>query len=147
HGLSKADRGQIWGFTTSVDEPMRDPGGQFAAQMDGLLGQLERWVLGRLGDERQVRAREMMHGLPEQLRALAPKLRELTDVLFEENVLRDTPALRGAYFTSGTQEGHPIDRVMHRVAEAFGIRGQGPLSAQTVEQKSYFLHDVFTEVV
>src|SRR5690606_39025510 len=61
--------------------------------------------------------------------------------------LRDTPALRGAYFTSGTQEGHPIDRVMHRMAEAFGIRGQGPLSAQTVEQKSYFLHDVFTEVV
>jgi type VI secretion system protein ImpL len=145
--LSKAERGQIWGFTAPVTEPMTDPGAYFGARMDELLRQVERWALGRLGDERQIRAREMIYGLPEQLKVLMPKLRELTDHLFEENVFKDTPALRGAYFTSGTQEGRPIDRVMHRMAEAFGMRGQLPTAAPAVEQKSYFLHDVFTEVV
>ena len=28
------------------------------------------------------------------------------------NTYRDTPVLRGVYFTSGTQEGRPIDRVI-----------------------------------
>jgi len=30
--------------------------------------------------------------------------------------------MRGCYFTSGTQEGRPIDRIMNSMAEAFGIQ-------------------------
>src|SRR5205085_398437 len=55
------------------------------------------------------------------------------------------------YFTSGTQEGRPIDRVMSAMSEAFGIRGraqtQGGIQQPVVEQKSYFLRDVFANVV
>ena len=55
--------------------------------------------------------------------------------------------MRGVYFTSGTQEGRPIDRVMRRMAEAFGIRTEVPLPEATVDAKSYFLRDVFAKVI
>jgi type VI protein secretion system component VasK len=35
----------------------------------------------------------------------------LIDGLFSENVYQDAPIFRGAYFTSGTQEGRIIDRL------------------------------------
>ena len=53
----------------------------------------------------------------------------MVQTLFAENVYADTPVMRGVYFTSGTQEGSPIDRVMNAMADAFGIRRRCPPAA------------------
>src|SRR5581483_207384 len=60
---------------------------------------------------------------------------------FEERIL-----LRGAYFTSGTQEGTPVDRVMSAMAATFGLSPQR-LSAQSGRGRSYFLGRLLSEVV
>ncbi len=56
--------------------------------------------------------------------------------------------MRGVYFTSGTQEGQPIDRVMGAMAQAFGIQQElSQPSGPATEAKSYFLRELFSEVL
>ncbi|MCA9695826.1 MAG: hypothetical protein KC636_39985, partial [Myxococcales bacterium] len=49
-------------------------------------------------------------------------------------------------FTSGTQEGRPIDRLLGAMAEAFGLDHRAPAEPPT-DAKSYFLERVFTDVI
>ena len=88
---------------------------------------LERRTLARLGEERRIDARERIYGFPQELAALKSSMAELVAALFQENVYADSPIMRGVYFTSGTQEGRPIDRVMNSMAKAFGVLAGGAL--------------------
>lgn len=56
--------------------------------------------------------------------------------------------MRGVYFTSGTQEGKPFDRMMRSMAEAFGVAtATAGEEAGATEARSYFLKDSFSEIV
>ena len=58
------------------------------------------------------------------------------------------PILRGFYFTSGTQEGKPIDRVVGGMMRAFDLPAPAtPEHEGSTEAKSYFVTDVFRRVV
>src|SRR5690606_19276868 len=50
------------------------------------------------------------------------------------------------YFTSGTQEGRPIDRVVGNIARAFGFDGN-PLALQSASGRSYFLTRLLDDVI
>jgi type VI secretion system protein ImpL len=145
--LRKQERGQVWGFTIPVGEAAAQPGEVFRERFDELLKVLEARAYARLSEERSVDVREKIWQLPQQLEALAPQLQTFVESLFAENVYQDTPILRGVYFTSGTQEGRTIDRVMGAMAQAFGIRPRLGQQEPVVEAKSYFLRDVFQKVV
>ena len=54
--------------------------------------------------------------------------------------------LRGIYFTSGTQEGTPIDRLMSSVARTFGL-DQQVLPAHGGQGRSYFITSLFRKVI
>ena len=144
--LRKADRGQLWGFTLPVGK-VADVGEPFQERFAELLGVLEERSLRRLGDERQLRARERIYEFPQQLEATRAPLGVFIEALFTENVYQDSPILRGVYFTSGTQEGRVIDRVMASMAQAFGVAPSLPEEEPVVEAKSYFLRDIFAEVL
>jgi type VI secretion system protein ImpL len=144
--LRKADRGQLWGFTLPVGETA-EKGELFRERFDELLAVLEERSVRRLADERQLRARERIYEFPQQLEATKPALAAFLEALLTENVYQDAPILRGVYFTSGTQEGRVVDRVMAAMAQAFGIRPALPEVEPVVEAKSYFLRDVFAEVL
>jgi type VI secretion system protein ImpL len=144
--LRKSDRAQIWGFTVPLDE-RREPGEAFLERFDELVEVIEERSLRRMGEERQIAARERIHSFPQQLESLRANLAAFMGALFTENVYQDTPAMRGAYFTSGTQEGRTIDRVMASMAQAFGVRPQVQAPEPVLEAKSYFLRDVFQKVL
>jgi type VI secretion system protein ImpL len=61
-------------------------------------------------------------------------------------VYQDAPILRGVYFTSGTQEGRPIDRLMQAMGEAFGVPSRAAALAVS-KPKSYFVRDLFTKII
>ncbi|HEY8428494.1 MAG TPA: type VI secretion system membrane subunit TssM, partial [Sandaracinaceae bacterium] len=145
--LSKQERGQIWGFTVPLAQPPADPAMHFAERFDELAAILERRALRRMGEERKLETRELVHGFPQQFATLRKSCGDFVAQLFEGSVFGETPMFRGVYFTSGTQEGRPIDRVMHKMAEAFGIRSEVHLGEPVTEAKSYFLRDVFLNVV
>lgn len=146
--LSTSDRGQTWGFTAPVASPIGEAGNYFATRFDEMQSALESWSVKRMSDERKLETRAQIHGFPVQFAALRDNLSLFVSRLFEDNVYQETPMFRGAYFTSGTQEGRPIDRVMRRMSEAFGMKGGDlQLSEPQVAQKSYFLRDPFVNVM
>ncbi|MBX3274289.1 MAG: type VI secretion system membrane subunit TssM [Sandaracinaceae bacterium] len=144
--LPKQDRGQIWGFTRPLAKKTAPPREYFLEGFDKLVKVLTHRSVKRMGEDRKISNRELIYAFPQQIEVLRGNMAEFCHALFSENVFRETPLLRGVYFTSGTQEGRPIDRVMSKMAQAFG-QPDVQLPAPQVEAKSYFLRDVFSNVV
>lgn len=81
------------------------------------------------------------------MRAAKDALAEFTSALLRKNSFQETPLFRGAYFTSGTQEGLPLDRVLAGMVRAFGLRLTVPDVGPRTDAKSYFLTDLFRRVI
>ncbi len=71
---------------------------------------------------------------------------QFVEAAFAPTKLEAQLVLRGVYFTSGTQEGSPIDRVMGALARGFGLERR-LLPAQHASGRSYFLTRLLREVV
>jgi type VI secretion system protein ImpL len=145
--LKKNERGQIWGFTFPFDPDNPEPGEAFQDKFDELVKVVELRALSRMAAERRVEVRQRVYEFPQQLEALRANLVEFVSQAFAGNVYQETPILRGVYFTSGTQEGRPIDRVMQKMADAFGVRPRIAQALTPGEARSYFLRDVFSRVI
>lgn len=145
--MPKSDRAHAWGATLKLDADKSDPGRIFDAEFDVLAKQVHGRALKRLVTERSREARERIYQFPLEFAGIRRNLSELVSTIFRVNAFQGTPIFRGFYFTSGTQEGRPLDRVLQRMGQAMGIRPQEAVAQQHVESKSYFLHDVFEKVV
>ncbi|MBL8743568.1 MAG: type VI secretion system membrane subunit TssM, partial [Myxococcales bacterium] len=150
--LKKSDRAQCWGATLKLDMPKSEPGKVFDAEFDILVKQLHGRALKRCVMERSREAREKLYQFPLEFAGLKKNISDLLGVVFQPNAFQSTPIMRGFYFTSGTQEGKPMDRVLARMTSAMGIppaltdpNAQKP--APALESKSYFLHDLFMNVI
>jgi type VI secretion system protein ImpL len=144
--LDSAGRAQVWGTTFPMDV---DPAliaapyaGDFAALEDNLGSEM----LARLHEERDLQRRASIYRFPQQFHAIGPMLGEFLAQAFGTQVNGKPLQLRGAYFTSGTQEGNPIDRVLVALARTFRLERAGP-SIAGGSGKSYFLNRLLREVV
>jgi type VI secretion system protein ImpL len=151
--LRKSERGQIWGVTFPLaGAERRDPGRAFEPEMDLLIEALHVRALRRVGSERQPELRPRIFQFPLEMAAIKNTLVEFVASLLQPNTYRDTPVLRGVYFTSGTQEGRPIDRIIRGMMNMFNLGAPRvappPQYAQPqTESKSYFVTDLFRRVV
>lgn len=146
--LGKEDRDQVWGFTfpteaNSAEDPLRD-----FDRLHSELGQrLADQLLNRLEAERDVLRRAAIFAFPQEFAALKPLLSDFLKRVFSEGgAVEVAPLVRGVYFTSGTQEGSPIDRVMGSIGRAFGIEPRRA-SLAGAQGKSFFLHRLLHDVV
>jgi type VI secretion system protein ImpL len=146
--LRDKERGQIWGVSLPLMASPDERAELLTEQLQELFEVVSARSFGRMCEERRVDARFKIFEFSQQLESLGQNLTTLVTDLFAENVYQDAPILRGVYFTSGTQEGRPIDRIMQNMAAAFGVSGRAAAAAVAVTKpKSYFLRDVFTSVV
>jgi type VI secretion system protein ImpL len=145
--MRKSDRAQAWGATLKLDMDKTNPGKIFDEEFEALRKQIHGRALKRLATERNREAREKIYQFPLEFAGVKRNLSELVATAFAVNAFQGTPILRGFYFTSGTQEGRPLDRVLGRMGQAMGIRPPETAVQQVVESKSFFLHDVFMNVV
>jgi type VI secretion system protein ImpL len=149
--LRKSERGQIWGVTFPLaGAAQREPGAAFEPEMDLLVEGTHARALRRVSGERDVQRRPRIVQFPLEFAALKPNLASFLSALLQPNNFRETPSLRGVYFTSGTQEGRPIDRVIGGMMAAFNLPSPGVGPAGTMVQtdsKSYFVTDLFKRVV
>jgi type VI secretion system protein ImpL len=144
--MSSVDRRQIWGFTAPLlSGQSSSPGAYFGEEFKILQGTLENYCLSRMGQEVRSDITAKIFEFPAQFAALEDKLCAFVDELFEESAYGESPILRGAYFTSGTQEGAPADFLLGDVSRALNIRA--PAEESAGEKKSYFLHDMLMKVV
>jgi len=144
--LGNADRAQIWGFTVPVTGKV-NPAAAFREHFNELAQVLERRSIRRIADARSFEARDKIFAFPQYFEPMRDNLATFVGELMADSIYTESPIFRGAYFTSGTQEGRPVDRIMNAMAEAFGVHPQMQMLAAPTEGKSYFLGDVFQRVV
>lgn len=145
--LGKEDRAQVWGVSFPYSEdPRHTPLAGFGAEFDALLQRLVDRTLPRMQAERDVLARGPEFAFPQQFGSLKPLLGGFLEQVFGASKYTEAPLIRGVYFTSGTQEGSPIDRVMGGLARAFGVERR-LLAPQKPSGRSFFLTRLLHDVI
>ena len=149
--LGREEREQVWGFTFPVDDapaasrvpPLQEFGAEFAA----LEKRLRERLIERMEAEPDVLRRTAVFTFPQQFSGLKGLLGGFLESVFEGGQgLEEQPFVRGVYFTSGTQEGSPIDRVLGALGRSFGVEGRAA-SVAPARGKSFFLTRLLNEVV
>ena len=104
-------------------------------------------LFDRLQAERNPDRRARIAMFPGQVASLEPVLMEFLQAAFGGTRDEPAPLLRGVYFTSGTQEGTPIDRLTGALARALGVDQTRAQTLQPVQGRSYFLERLLKEVI
>ena len=143
--LGKEERAQAWGFSLPYPKETLEPAAM-SAELQRLEARLYDRLPERLEEERDPARRALLYGFPQQFALLRDRLVQFVEAAFAPTKLEARLLLRGVYFTSGTQEGSPIDRVMGALARGLGLERR-LLPAQHPSGRSYFLTRFLREVV
>ncbi len=144
--LGTQGRAQVFGATFQTNDKTSNLVGQVPTEFDALVESLNEEMLDRLQDEPAPVTRVQLYGFPTQLQALKRPLFDFLNQIFEPTRYHANATLRGFYFTSGTQQGTPIDQLIGALERSFGTVEVGA-AAYSGEGKSYFLTDLINKVI
>ncbi|HYZ32335.1 MAG TPA: type VI secretion system membrane subunit TssM, partial [Crenalkalicoccus sp.] len=146
--LDRENRAQVWGMTFPVEEAAAEGTvKRFGAEFKALLQRLQDRLLERLQTERGPQQRTAIAGFPGQFASLEEPVGAFVGAAFGGSRLDPAPFLRGVYFTSGTQEGTPIDRLTGVLSRTFGLDPRRPAGVAGQKGRSYFLGKLLRDVV
>ena len=143
--LNTRDREQVWGATLATET--RVDGVTVERELKALLGGLENRLVQRMAQSNDLTERAQMFRFPAQMEALTAPLKTLIDTIFGESRYEESAWLRGFYFTSATQEGSPVDRMVGGIASAFGLQAEAPETRRHGEKRSFFLRNLLSELI
>ena len=145
--LDRERRNQVWGVTFPLAKADAGPVGQFPEELQLLVDSLNDRLFDRLQAEQSPERRVLIAGFPTQIATLAQPLQGFLTEAFGGSRLDPAPLLRGVYFTSGTQEGTPIDRLTGVMARAFGLDQRRAAALRPQQGRSYFLGRLVSQVI
>lgn len=144
--LTEPQRRMVWGHTFQTADKTRNMIGDVPPEYDALIERLNERLPDRLQDEHNPTARAQIFGFPSQMATLKRSIVDFLTRVFEPTRYHANATLRGFYFTSGTQEGTPIDQLIGALSRNFGSAHAGA-AAFSGKGKSYFLTDLIQKVV
>jgi type VI secretion system protein ImpL len=145
--LGRGSSAQVWGTTFDFPGPATGSlGATFATEFDALVTRLNARLTTRMEEERDPQRRATLFAFPQQFAALREMLKSFLDEAFLSSAFGEEPMVRGVYFTSGTQEGSPFDRVLGNISRAYGLERQ-VLPPAASSGRSYFLTHLLRGVV
>ncbi len=143
--FTESRRRKVWGATFQTENRKQNMVGEIPGELDDLVKRLTEELPDRLHEEPDPISRISIFGFPAQFASLKEPISQFMMRIFEPTRYKANANLRGVYFSSGTQEGTPIDQVLGAMDRSFGesqvgrhFSGQG---------KSYFLHDLMKKVI
>ncbi|MBP0617640.1 type VI secretion system membrane subunit TssM [Jiella mangrovi] len=145
--FTKARRQKVWGAT--VQSGRRDASllDKVPEEFDALVRRLTEELTDRLHEEPDGVSRIAVYGFPAQFALLRDAVTGMLGRIFEPTRYRAKAALRGFYFTSGTQEGTPIDQLLGAMADGGAVDGRRAGGLMSGMGKSFFLHDLLKKVI
>jgi type VI secretion system protein ImpL len=146
--LSAEARRQVWGVTFPYEKTLDGsaaPG--FGTEFDALVARLNARLWGRLEEEPEARRRARIFSFPQQVAALKDVLNQYVTDVFSVTRMDRRLLLRGVYFTSGTQEGTPIDRLLGAMGRSLAFAPGAVTAAAVGRGKAYFVERLFRDVV
>ncbi|MGI9283762.1 MAG: type VI secretion system membrane subunit TssM [Pseudomonadales bacterium] len=146
--LGAEAREQVWGFTFALTAEQGADAqlSNFEPEFNQLVDNINDRTLARINQERDPQRCAKIFGFPQQLLSVRPLIRDLLAGVFRSSRYEESPLLRGVYFTCGTQEGAPIDRITNALANTFGFNQQS-VAANATYGKSYFLNRLLKDVI
>ena len=144
--LNEAGRRQVWGATFQTADKNKNLVGDIPNEFDLLLERLSEETLDRLQDEPAPQHRVQLFGFAAQMARLKPQIHNFLNQIFEPTRYHVNASLRGFYFTSGTQQGTPIDQLIGSLARTFGAE-EVSAGAYHGSGKSFFLTNLITKVI
>lgn len=136
----------VWGATFQTKDRKAITVEAVPAEFDRLVGRLSDEIIDRMSEEPDGISRIAIFGLPGQMALMRDNVATFLRRVFEPTRYKTNAILRGFYFTSGTQEGTPIDQVlgaMNRADEGLGFQP----AFMSGRGKSYFIHDLLRRVI
>jgi len=143
--LDADGRARVWGATFERSDGPVPVGlaGRFAEEFRAIEGRLNDALLDRLAAEPDLQRRAAVYRFPQEFHGLGPLVTQFIEGAF--GGAQEAP-LRGVYFTSGTQEGSPIDRVLATLSRSFRLE-RAASAAPAGAGKSFFLTRLLREVI
>jgi len=138
--LNVEGRAQVWGITFPYNQTLANESPTvYPAEFDALMTRLNERIFDRLEEVRDTRRRAKVFAFPQQMATLRDSLTQWVSDVFTAREFDGRILLRGVYFTSGTQEGTPIDRLLGSIGRTFGatdavMSPRGPGKAYFVER-------------
>jgi len=149
--MNKEERAQVWGFTAPYDSKQQsipDFTTWYREEFRQLLQRLNGGLPKLLQEEQDLGRRALIYSMPQQFAGLQEALERMIEPLFRQSRYEEAPLLRGIYFTSGTQEGAPLDRVLSAMQKKFHTKSKVDASIGTGGSgKSFFVQDLLQTVI
>lgn len=144
--LPKEERNQVFGFTFADDSDKNDLAAQVGRELELLGLRLFENLPELILRESDLSRRAHSFSFPQNFANCSPLVSDLVAKIFST---ADTAGvqLRGIYFTSGTQEGTPFDRVLGALGRRFGVSSNINPNKKSNAGRSYFLTDLIAQVV
>jgi type VI secretion system protein ImpL len=145
--LSQEGRAQVWGVTFPYEQTQKGEAAKaFPAEFDALVTRLNERVFARVEEDRDVRRRTKAFGFPQQMASLREGLSQFVAEVFGSTRFDQQILLRGVYFTSGTQEGNPIDRLLGAIGRRFAVSAEA-VAPPPGRGKAYFIEKLLKDVL
>ena len=146
--LGTEERAQVWGTSFPLGDAQADAAAiaGFPQEFAALEQRVNDRLIDRLQQERDPQRRALVYTFPQQFASLKEVLSDFLDKVFSPSRFEEKPLLRGVYFTSGTQEGNPIDRVMGALGRAFKLERK-LLAPMRPSGKSFFITRLLRDVI
>lgn len=145
--LTQETRAQVWGVTFPYEQTVSGEATEvFPAEFEALMARLNERVFARIEEDRDARRRAAIFAFPQQMAALRDVIVQFVSEVFASSRLEQPILLRGVYFTSGTQEGTPIDRLLGSIGRRFGVSADA-VASPTGRGKAYFVERLLKDVM
>jgi type VI secretion system protein ImpL len=145
--FSHKEREQAFGITFSkVDSIQGEIVTHFSEEFRQLTQSVTRRQWQRISLERDPNRKSLIYSFSDQFSSLKPTLDNIVGNLAKLDDNLTTGIVRGIYFTSGTQSGAPIDRIMAKVSSAFGLKNKAK-ALWNNDQRSYFIKELLQQVI
>jgi type VI secretion system protein ImpL len=143
--LTPEGRTQVWGTTFPYERTLDGTGVRvLPVELDALVERLNARVFDRLQAESDVIRRTRIFAFPQQMASLRDPLTEFVSEVFASTRFDRQMRLRGVYFTSGTQEGTPIDRLLGALIRRSAL---APEAVPAGRGKAYFIQSLLRDVM
>lgn len=145
--LDDTGRAQVWGMTFPMDVPATQAETEFDRNFVDLVERLEGRLMRLLHQERALVRRCRMFTFPKEFASVRVPLGQFASEIFKTTRFEMRPLLRGVYFTSGTQAGAPVERLLGAMSRNFGLSGGARRSQSAAGGKSFFIKRLLSDVV
>ncbi|MGY3396419.1 type VI secretion system protein ImpL [Bradyrhizobium sp. USDA 3311] len=144
--LDHEGRAQVWGKTFALEGPGDHISDVVTLEIQELAERLETELAFRMQEERNLSRRAIMYAFPKEFWSIRTAITGFVSEVFRTSRFEVPPMLRGVYFTSGTQEGTPIDGVSGAIRWNFGLHSAQRLSS-IGSVKTFFIKRLLTDVI